>query len=391
MDRNSVLRSKENTVGYRQRGPLKVLSLTAAALAVVSAVAACGSSGSSSATASSAAAASTGQASAGKSLSLSSVTVVGNFATGFAPLWVAQSEGFFKDQGLNVTLKDLNTGGATGAVTALLGGTGQFLVVAAGATSLAVSGGAPIKAVMQSDFAPIQQIAITSSVAARLGIKAGATTAAQTEAQLKALKGSHIKLATTSKSGNSYIIVQAVLHQYGLSTGTGGDVTVETEPSSSVQISLLKSGQVDGIVNAPPVTTEPNTTLIELDKVPPVSEALSDLVSTTSSMVSQHPDTVQAFVRAVTQGAEWIQSHPSQVVSALSPLYQADGITDSATVKYLATEQAAHIGPSRVITQSAYNNTLAMGNLANPATPVKVSFSSWIDNTFAENAAKSNG
>lgn len=386
MDRNSVLRSKENIVGYRHRRPLKALYLTAAALAAASAVAACSSSGSSSAPA-----ASTGQASGAKSLSLTNVTVVGNFATGFAPLWVAQSEGYFKAQGLNVTLKDLNTGGATGAVTALLGGTGQFLVVAAGATSLAVSGGAPIKAVMQSDFAPIQQIAITSSVAAKAGIAASATTAAGTEAQLKALKGSHIKLATTSKSGNSYIILQAVLHQYGLSTGAGGDVTVETEPSSSVQISLLKSGQVDGIVNAPPVTTQASTALIELDKVPPVSEALSDLVSTTSTMVSQHPDTVQAFVRAVTQGAQWIQAHPSQVVTALSPLYQADGITDSATVSYLATEQAAHIGPSRVITESAYNNTVAMGNLANPATPVKASFASWIDNTFAENAEKSNG
>lgn len=386
MDRNSVLRSKENTVGYRHRRPLKALYLTAAALAAASAVAACSSSGSSSATA-----ASTGQASGAKSLSLTNVTVVGNFATGFAPLWVAQSEGYFKAQGLNVTLKDLNTGGATGAVTALLGGTGQFLVVAAGATSLAVSGGAPIKAVMQSDFAPIQQIAITSSVAAKAGIAASATTAAGTEAQLKALKGSHIKLATTSKSGNSYIILQAVLHQYGLTTGAGGDVTVETEPSSSVQISLLKSGQVDGIVNAPPVTTQAGTALIELDKVPPVSEALSDLVSTTSSMVSQHPDTVQAFVRAVTQGAQWIQRNPSQVVAALSPLYQADGITDSATVSYLATEQAAHIGPSRVITESAYNNTVAMGNLANPATPVKASFASWVDNTFAENAEKSNG
>ena len=386
MDRNSVLRSKENTVGYRHGRPLKALYLTAAALAAASAVAACSSSGSSSATA-----ASTGQASGAKSLSLTNVTVVGNFATGFAPLWVAQSEGYFKAQGLNVTLKDLNTGGATGAVTALLGGTGQFLVVAAGATSLAVSGGAPIKAVMQSDFAPIQQIAITSSVAAKAGIAASATTAAGTEAQLKALKGSHIKLATTSKSGNSYIILQAVLHQYGLTTGAGGDVTVETEPSSSVQISLLKSGQVDGIVNAPPVTTQAGTALIELDKVPPVSEALSDLVSTTSSMVSQHPDTVAAFVRAVTQGAQWIQSNPSQVVAALSPLYQADGITDSATVSYLATEQAAHIGPSRVITESAYNNTVAMGNLANPATPVKASFASWIDNTFAENAEKSNG
>jgi NitT/TauT family transport system substrate-binding protein len=386
MDRNSVLRSKENIVGYRHRRPLKALYLTAAALAAASAVAACSSSGSSSAPA-----ASTGQTSGAKSLSLTNVTVVGNFATGFAPLWVAQSEGYFKAQGLNVTLKDLNTGGATGAVTALLGGTGQFLVVAAGATSLAVSGGAPIKAVMQSDFAPIQQIAITSSVAAKAGIAASATTAAGTEAQLKALKGSHIKLATTSKSGNSYIILQAVLHQYGLSTGAGGDVTVETEPSSSVQISLLKSGQVDGIVNAPPVTTQAGTALIELDKVPPVSEALSDLVSTTSTMVSQHPDTVQAFVRAVTQGAQWIQAHPSQVVTALSPLYQADGITDSATVSYLATEQAAHIGPSRVITESAYNNTVAMGNLANPATPVKASFASWIDNTFAENAEKSNG
>jgi NitT/TauT family transport system substrate-binding protein len=386
MDENSAMWSRKNIIRDRARRPLKFMCLTATALAAVSAVAACSSSGSSSATA-----ASTAQASGGKSLSLSSVTVVGNFATGFAPLWVAQSEGYFKAQGLNVTLKDLNTGGATGAVDALLGGTGQFLVVAAGATSLAVSGGAPIKAVMQSDFAPIQQIAITSSVAATMKIPATATTAAQTEAQIKALKGSHIKLATTSKSGNSYIILQAVLHQYGLTTGPGGDVTVETEPSSSVQISLLKSGQVDGIVNAPPVSTEAGTTLIELDKVPPVSEALSDLVSTTSSMVSQHPDTVQAFVRAVTQGALWIQSHPSQVVSALSPLYQADGITAPATVKYLATEQAAHIGPSRVITQSAYNNTVAMGNLANPGTPVKVAFASWIDNTFAENAAKSNG
>jgi hypothetical protein len=31
-----------------------------------------------------------------------------------------------------------------------------------------------------------------------------------------------------------------------------------------------------------------------------------------------------------------------------------------------------------------------MGNLANPTTPVKVAFSSWIDNSFAQNAVKTN-
>jgi ABC-type nitrate/sulfonate/bicarbonate transport system substrate-binding protein len=244
---------------------------------------------------------------------------------------------------------------------------------------------------MQSDYAPVQQIAITSSVAAKMKIPATATTAAQVTAQIKALKGTHIKLATTSKSGNSYIILQTILHQYGLTTGPGGDVTVETEPSSSVQISLLKSGEVDGIVNSPPVTTQAGTTVIELDKVPPVSGALSDLVSTTSSMVSQHPDTVQAFVRAVTQGAQWMQSHPSQIVKVLTPMYAVGGITDPAIVKSLSLAALSHLGPSRVIAQSSYNNTVAMNDLANPATPVKATYGSWIDNTFAENALKSNG
>ena len=354
----------------------------------VAAAALCALSGCASGSSSTAAASGTGANASGKSLSLDSVTVVGNYTNGYAPLWVAQAEGFFKDQGLNVTLKDLDTGGASGAVTALLGGTGQFLVVAAGATALAVSGGAPIRGIMQSDYAPVQQIAITSSVAAKMKIPATATTAAEVTAQIKALKGTHIKLATTSKSGNSYIILQTILHQYGLTTGPGGDVTVETEPSSSVQISLLKSGQVDGIVNSPPVTTQAGTTVIELDKVPPVSGALSDLVSTTSSMVSQHPDTVQAFVRAVTQGAEWMQSHPSQIVKVLTPMYAVGGITDPAIVKSLSLAALSHLGPSRVIAQSSYNNTVAMNDLANPATPVKATYGSWIDNTFAENALK---
>ena len=201
---------------------------------------------------------------------------------------------------------------------------------------------------MQSDYAPVQQIAITSSVAAKMKIPATATTAAEVTAQIKALKGTHIKLATTSKSGNSYIILQTILHQYGLTTGPGGDVTVETEPSSSVQISLLKSGQVDGIVDSPPVTTQAGTTVIELDKVPPVSGALSgSSCPPRRAMVSQHPDTVQAFVRAVTQGAEWMQSHPSQIVKVLTPMYAVGGITDPAIVKSLSLAALSHLGPGQ--------------------------------------------
>ena len=105
-------------------------------------------------------------------------------------------------------------------------------------------------------------------------------------------------------------------------------------------------------------------------------------------MVSQHPDTVQAFVRAVTQGAEWMQSHPSQIVKVLTPMYAVGGITDPAIVKSLSLAALSHLGPSRVIAQSSYNNTVAMNDLANPATPVKATYGSWIDNTFAENALK---
>jgi NitT/TauT family transport system substrate-binding protein len=361
-------------------GVLTAFGLTALTLVACSSSGGGSSSGTSSALGGASAPASA--ASGGGSLSLSNVTVIGNYGNGFGPVWVAQKEGYFKANGLTVTFKPLNTGDASAQVAALVGGSGQFLAGATAPTGLAVSSGAQIKGVLNMAVAPDQQIAMSNKAMTAHNIPTAGSTQAETEAQLRALKGSKVKIATTAKSGNAYEDLINVMKQYGL---TSDDVTIVVESSSSVEISALKAGKVDGIVNSPPVTTQSDTTLIRLANVPPIKTSFWDVMEASDQIIQQHPDTVQAFLNAVWKGVEWMKTHTGEpLTNELAEMFKDYGITDTSTIAQLAAEQAAHLAAAPAVPESQYNAAVQINNYSNPSSLWTAPFSTWADNTFAD-------
>src|SRR5262249_29297512 len=151
-------------------------------------------------------------------LSLTNVTIHGPDTGASALLWIAQHQGFFKAQGVNVTLDDSNTT-SSAAIAILLSGASQFLNSASGTEIEAANAGAPIRAIFMVQLGNATEVAINSSVAAAKNIPATGSTKAQALAQLLALKGSHLTIGVSNTSADSYNWLVSIAKLHGLTIG----------------------------------------------------------------------------------------------------------------------------------------------------------------------------
>jgi NitT/TauT family transport system substrate-binding protein len=322
-------------------------------------------------------------------LSQSSITIGGSTAGDFGLTWIAQQAGFFKQQGLTVKFVNFSagTGSTSGITAAFIGHSFDFLNNPATATLFAVQAGAPIRAVVSSDEGSQNQIAISDAAATRLHIPAADSTPAEAETQLKALKGSHIKIGVTGTSSTSYTTIVALLKLNGMTYGVNSpssDVDFITTGTASSQVSGFLAGKFDAIASTPPQTTKPNTVTISLGLIPPVSQGAGLYLSTLTSFAQAHPDTVQAVVNAEVEAWAYAKRNPAAAQKLITSMYAQNGVTSPATVKTLFALQSKY-WETPAMSPAAYDSAIKVINLGS-ATPVKLSYSSWADASFVNKA-----
>lgn len=350
------------------------------AIAAAAAVTACGSSNSTSA-----APASGG----GKTLSQSSISIGGSTAGDFGLTWIADKAGFFKQQGLTVKFVNFSagTGSTSGITSAFLGHSFDFLNNPATATLFAKQAGAPINAVVSVDEGSQNQIAISDAAAARLHIPAADGTPAAATKQLLALKGSHITIGVTGTSSTSYTTIAALLQLNGLTYGVnspGSDVDFVTTGTANSQVAGFLAGKFDAIASTPPQTTKPDTVVISLGLIPPVSQGAGLYLATLNSFAQAHPDTVQAVVNAEVEAWAYAKKNPAAAEKLMVSMYAENGVTNPATVQSLFAVQSKY-WETPLMSQAAYNNAVKVINLGSK-TPITLGFGSWADTTFVDKA-----
>src|ERR1700742_3079108 len=265
-------------------------------VALLAALAACSSSGSGSTASSGSSAAASG---ASSTKSLGTVTLVmGSKSSSMALGFIADQGGLFTKNGLNVKLVYAGTGAlATAAMIAnsakftIDGGQGLFAAQATGESGLGT------------------QLVLTPAAAKKAGLGANATTAEK----VKALNGLTIASASASSSwtapGNK-------------AASTEGAKIKWTYISETAMASAMKVGNIDGLVAAPPWTTQVlfnKTADLWLDGPPgsfPGGFATSSygdpVVATKKSYADAHPAIVKAFTKSILQASQLAVSDPAK-------------------------------------------------------------------------------
>ncbi len=223
-----------------------------------------------------------------------------------APVWIAQQEGYFKQEGLNV--KIVYVAGSSAVVPALASHTADFVqmnyVTAFEDEHLHPS--LDIKYIADDEQAAPDTNMIMVPKSSKI------TSVAE-------LKGKTIAFPSTGLA-LAGLALDEQLRGYGIKAG---DFTIE-QMAFPDMISPLARGEVDAAFAIPPfITVEESSTgakpLVDLMTGPMASFPVLGW-ATDSSFLQKYPKTVAAFQRAVVKGQQLAASDP-QMVRSLLPKY----------------------------------------------------------------------
>lgn len=264
----------------------------------------------------------------------------------FAHFYVAQIEGYFAEEGLDVTF-DYNF---ENDVVQRIATNNQITFALASADSilLARSKGLPVKAVMATTQAfPIGFISKTA---------AGITTAQD-------LKGKTIGIP--GRFGASYIGLQAVLRASSL---TEADVTVQE--IGFAQVAALSDDKVDvvsGYINNEPIQLANSGIAVNVLNVSDVAPLASDHLIVSEKTLTEDRELVVKFTRALLKGMNRVSEQPdASYQTALQAIPEANRVDPRIGLAVLnatiALWQAEDVGVIQVDNwQNTHDLLVAMG------------------------------
>lgn len=219
-----------------------------------------------------------------KDLKTVSIQIDGSAVPYYAPLYVAQENGFFAEEGLNV---EFYYAAAADIVKNVAAGNVEFGFPNADAVVAARAQGIPVKVVHTTYQEGLGAIIF------------GTDSGIQTPADLKGKK-----VAVTSLGSANYFQLQAAMESEGLSID---DVQVEIVGTGAI-LTALTEGQVDAIVFSKLRTIELNNSgyaasEITCDQFLP---SFGNVLVAGDKLIAEDPDTVAGFTRALTKGIEYI-------------------------------------------------------------------------------------
>lgn len=219
-----------------------------------------------------------------KDLKTVAIQIDGSAVPYYAPLYVAQENGFFAEEGLNV---EFYYAAAADIVKNVAAGNVEFGFPNADAVVAAKAQDIPVKVVHTTYQEGLGAIIF------------GTDSGIQTPADLKGKK-----VAVTSLGSANYFQLQAAMESEGLSVE---DVQVEIVGTGAI-LTALTEGQVDAIVFSKLRTIELNNSgyaasEITCDQFLP---SFGNVLVAGDKLVAEDPETVDGFCRALTKGIEYI-------------------------------------------------------------------------------------
>lgn len=237
-----------------------------------------------------------------------SIAVGGKNLFYYLPLTIAEQLGYFKDEGLQVTISDF--AGGSKALQALIGGSADVVSGAYEHTINMQAKAQPITAFVLQGRAP--QIVLVVSNKTMPNYKS-----------LADLKGKKIGVSAPGSSTN--MMANFVLAKAGLKPT---DVSFIGVGTSAGALAAMRSGQIDAMANLDPVIT-----MLEKSKDVTVvadTRTLKDTqdiyggpmpaatLYTTEAFLAKNPHTVQALTNAMVRALKWLQkAGPSDLIKVV--------------------------------------------------------------------------
>jgi len=242
----------------------------------------------------------------------------------YLPLTIAERQGYFKAEGLDVEILDF-PGGAR-ALQALLGGSVDVVSGAYEHTISQQAKGQNIEAlILQGRYAGIV-----------LGM--GKAKAAQYKSP-KDLKG--MKIGVTAPGSSTNMFVNILLAKEGLKPD---DVSIIGVGATAGAVAIMKRGEIDAMSNLDPVTSmlEAGGDMVAVIDTR-TAKGMQDVyggayaagcIYVPVDFAKKYPNTAQALVNAMMRALRFIQaSTPDQIVAAVPPEYYTDRVVYKAALE----------------------------------------------------------
>ena len=230
----------------------------------------------------------------------------------YLPLTIAETQGFFKDEGLDFTIVDF--AGGSRALQAVVGGSAD---VVSGAYEHTIN--------MQSKGQFMREFALQGRVPQIvLGVNPKTMPNYKTIADLKGKK-----VGVTAPGSSTNVMLNFVLARAGLKPT---DVSVIGVGAGNGAVAAMRAGQIDAISNLDPVITllkrsgdleivSDTRNVAESDKVfgGPMP---AGCMYAPQTYIDKHPQTIQAIANAIVRANRWIQkAGASDIVKAVPESY----------------------------------------------------------------------
>ena len=230
----------------------------------------------------------------------------------YLPLTLAERLGYFKEQGLNVTITDF--GGGAKALQSLIGGSADLVTGAYEHTIRMQVKGQPIVAVTELGRFPGIVLAVHKDKAAQVK-------------SFKDLKG--MKIGVTAPGSSTNFFVNALIAKDGLKPTDVSIIGVGAGPSA---VAAMKKGDIDAISNLDPVITKLVTDGDAVVMADSRTEAdnmklfggnnPAAVVYFKADFVEKNPNTVQRVVNAFHKTLKWLEkATPEEIAATVPPEY----------------------------------------------------------------------
>jgi len=229
----------------------------------------------------------------------------------FAPIWIAQRKGFFKDEGIDFE-HILTTGGAV-TMAAIMNGDVQFVSTAASDVLVARSRGDRMFSVGIFPASLEWNIATSNKWLESRGLTKSQLAKMPIAQKISALKGAIIGAATVG--GAPAQVVRYLLRQNNMKPD---DARFAAVGAGQARVNALKNGQVDMIVGGIPDTEQPELegwgyTLIRLGgEIEIFKDYPHESVHALDSYIKANPDATRALLRAIARGNNLILDSPAE-------------------------------------------------------------------------------
>ena len=232
----------------------------------------------------------------------------------YLPLTVAERNGYFKQEGLEVEIP--NFAGGSQALRALVGGSADMVSGAYEHTINMVAKKQPIKAVvLQARYSSMVLLMPKERAASYRGGRD--------------LKG--LKVGVTAPGSSTNMFVNSLLARDGLKPT---DVVIVGVGAGAGAVAAMEKGEIDALVNLDPVITQLESTgkfasVVDTRTEKGMQEVYggdyhASVIYTTDEFVKRYPNTVQAVVNAMVRANRWIaKATPQQIVDLMPDEYKA--------------------------------------------------------------------